>query len=118
VKKLMAVLLLAVFAAIAPAVQNATAQEANEKKAASTKEFRWHGRIVRSNKDMSTLDVRKGHIERVVHYDSSTKWTKVNTETIQPSDVKDGDVVIVLGYYNEKKEFIATRIDLRTPKML
>jgi hypothetical protein len=112
----MAVLVLGV-AAIAPAAQTATAQVATAKKAASAKEFRWHGRIVRSNKDMSTLDVRKGHIERVVHYDTSTKWTK-GAEAIQPSDVKDGDDVIVLGYFNEKKELVATRIDLRTPKLL
>lgn len=116
-KKLMAVLLLVVFAAIAPAAKDATAQEAGVKKPASIKEFRWHGRIVRSNKDMSTLDVRKGHIERVVHYDASTKWTK-GKDVIQSSDVKDGDDVIVLGFYNEKKELVATRIDLRTPKLL
>jgi hypothetical protein len=114
-RKLMAALLLGVFTAIIPAVQNATAQDAATKKDA--KEFRWHGRIVRSNKDLSTLEVRKGHVERVVHYDSETKWTK-GTGTIQSSDVKDGDDVIVLGYYNDKKELVATRIDLRTAKLL
>jgi hypothetical protein len=116
-RKFMAVLLLGMFAAIVPAAQNATAQDATAKKGASAKEFRWHGRIVRSNKDLSTLEVRKGHIERVVHYDSETKWTK-GKETIQSSVVKDGDDVIVLGYYNDKKELVATRIDLRTPKLL
>jgi hypothetical protein len=116
-KKLTAVLLLAMFAAIVPAVQNATAKKAKAVKASSSKEFRWHGMIVRSNKDMSTLDVRKGTVTRTIHYDSSTKWTK-GSAAIEAGDVKDGDDVIVLGNYNEKKELVATRIDLRAPKML
>ncbi len=114
-KRLVAILLLAVFAAVAPAVQNATAKEAKAKKAASTKETRWHGIIVRSDKDKSMLDVRKGNIEKRVHYDASTKWTR-GTKAIESSEVKDGDDVIVLGKYNEKQELVATRIDLRPPK--
>ncbi len=87
------------------------AKEKKEKPAA-TSEVRWHGSIVRSNKDLSTLDVRKGQITKTIHYDSSTKWTK-GTSTIDPGQVKDGDQVICLGKYDEKNEFHATRIDLR-----
>jgi hypothetical protein len=115
VKKLMAVLLLAVFAAIAPAVQNATAQEAKAKKAASAKDFRWHGTVVRTDKENSFLDVRKGTVEKRIHYDSSTMWTK-GGKSIEASDVKEGDDVITLSKTNEKKEYVATQIDLRPPK--
>ncbi len=79
---------------------------------------RWSGMIVRSDKDASTLTVRKRgtNVEKTVHYNSSTKWThQEGTEvtTIDMSEVKDGDRVIALGKYDEKGEFHATRIDLR-----
>jgi hypothetical protein len=115
VKELLAALLLAMFAAIAPAVQNATAQETKAEKAPSNKEIRWHGAIIRIDKEKSFLDVRKGNAERRIHYDSSTKWTK-GKEVIESSGVKEGDDVITLSKENEKKELVATRIDLRPPK--
>ena len=114
-KKLMAALLLAVFAAIAPAAQNATAQETKAEKAPSNKEIRFHGAIIRLDKEKSFLDVRKGNMERRIHFDSSTKWTK-GKETIESSAVKEGDDVITLSKENEKKELVATRIDLRSLK--
>jgi hypothetical protein len=86
----------------------------------AAKEDRVEGRIVRSNKDKSTLTVRVGDLaaERTVHYDASTKWTskyhsekKVNT--IDASQVKDGDYVICLGSYDDNKEFHATMISKR-----
>ncbi len=53
-----------------------------------------------------------------VHYDASTKWVsqyhadkKVNT--IDPSEVKDGDQVICLGSYDDKKDFHAATISKR-----
>ncbi len=84
------------------------------------KEARVEGPIVRSNKDKSTLTVRVGNpvAERTVNYDAATKWTsqyhgdkKVNT--IDASVVKDGDYVICLGSYDDKKEFHATMISQR-----
>ena len=85
----------------------------------AAKETRVEGRIVRSNKDKSTLTVRVGEVaEKIVHYDASTKWTsqyhgdkKVNT--IDASEVKDGDQVICLGSYDDKSEFHATMISKR-----
>ena len=84
----------------------------------ATKEARVEGRIVRSNKDKSTLDVRTKFGERTVYYDASTKWVsqyhgekKVNT--IDASQVKDGDYVICLSSNNDKKEFHATEISKR-----
>ena len=87
----------------------------------AAKEARVEGRIVRSDKDGSTLTVRFGHLrtaEKIVHYDASTKWTsqyhgdeKVNT--IDASQVKDSDYVICRGSYDNKSEFHATTISKR-----
>ena len=84
------------------------------------KEARVEGRVVRSDKDKSTLTVHgEGtNAEKTVFYDASTKWTsqyhgdkKVNT--IDASQVKDGDYVICVGSYDDKKEFHATTISQR-----
>ncbi len=117
-KKVSMMMLVALFAVIGLAVRPATAQEKKEMKANAAKEYRWHGQVVRSNKEKSTLTVRKRgqNVEKVIHYDSSTKWT-AETKTIDMSEVKDGDEVICLGQYNDKKEFIATRIEKRSGKL-
>jgi len=93
---------------------------AGKEKAAGTKQTKWEGTVVRSDKDQSTLTVRRGgtNIEKVVHYTADTKWThqvKGKVEPIEMSEVKDGDRVICLGSYDDKKEFQATRIDKRLP---
>jgi hypothetical protein len=84
------------------------------------KQERIEGKVVRSNADKSmlTVRVRDTDTEKIVHYDASTKWAsqyhgdkKVNT--IEASDVKDGDQVIALGSYDDKKEFHATTISKR-----
>ena len=84
------------------------------------KESRVEGRIVRSNKDKSTLTVHVSdvNVEKTVVYDASTKWTsqyhgdkKVNT--IDATQVKDGDQVICLGSYDDKGELHATMISKR-----
>jgi hypothetical protein len=107
--------LIAVFAAIGLAAQGSMAKE-KKAKTASTKEARWHGMIVRSDKDASTLTVRRRGqtVEKIIHYDSSTKWTtSKGQKAIDASAVKDGDEVICLGKYDDKNEFQATKIDLR-----
>jgi hypothetical protein len=86
----------------------------------AAKEDRVEGRVVRSNKDKSTLTVhvRDVNVEKTVVYDASTKWTsqyhgdkKVNT--IDATQVKDGDQVICLGSYDDKGELHATMISKR-----
>jgi hypothetical protein len=85
----------------------------------AAKQDRVEGRIVRSSTDKSTLTVRSEKLgERTVYYDASTKWVsqyhgdkKMNT--IESSEVKDGDYVICLGSYDDKKEFHATEISKR-----
>ena len=86
----------------------------------AAKEDRVEGQVVRSSKDKSTLTVRVRDVnaEKTVVYDASTKWTsqyhgdkKVNT--IDASQVKDGDQVICLGSYDDKGELHATTISKR-----
>ena len=83
---------------------------------------RWEGIVTRSNKQKSTLTVRArsstNFDEKVIHYDSSTRFTsqehgdkKIND--IDANQVKDGDRVICLGFYNEKGEFQAAAISKR-----
>jgi len=116
-KKAWVTVLLVLVAAIVLSIPAATQEKEGQEKAGKAKaapEARWSGVIVRLNKDTSTLTVRKQHIEKIIHFDSSTKWTKVN-ESIDPSQFTEGSRVICLGKYDEKKEFVATRIDLREP---
>ncbi len=86
----------------------------------SAKKARVEGKVVRSNPEKSTLTVRvrETDSEKTVYYDASTKWVsqyhadkKVNN--IEPSEVKDGDQVICLGSFDDKKEFHAAMISKR-----
>lgn len=86
----------------------------------AAKEARVEGRIVRSNKDKKTLTVRIGQpvAEKIVYYDESTKWTsqyhgEEKANTIDASQVTDGDYVICVGSYDDKKELHATVISKR-----
>ncbi len=85
----------------------------------AAKEARIEGQVLRSNKDKSTLTVRVRDTDTatMVHYDASTKWVSQyhgdkNVNTIDASQVKDGDQVICLGSYKDK-EFHATTISKR-----
>ncbi len=115
-RKVSTMMLVAALAVIGLATQGMMAKEKKAKMAASEKELRWHGTITRSDKDGSTLTVRRRgqNVEKIIHYDSMTKWTQ-GTKTIELSEVKDGADVICLGKTNEKGDFVATRIDLRRP---
>ncbi|PYV12998.1 MAG: hypothetical protein DMG21_22175 [Acidobacteria bacterium] len=77
---------------------------------------RWHGRIVRVNKDEMTMDVRKGTIPKTIHFDSSTQFVKnagKKTEPIDMSTLKEGDDVICIGTSDEKGDFRATTVQLQ-----
>ena|SRR3989442_13955151 len=102
-----------------------SAQEKAEKKHndKAAKQARWEGIVQRSNRDDSTLTVRKrgSSLEQTIHYDSSTEWVsqehgskKVNK--IDPSEVKDGDRVICRGTYDKNGKFHATLISKRLTK--
>ena len=113
-KKILVLLLAAVFATAGLAAQEKAEKKA--KKASAMKEDRWSGNIIRSSKENSTLTVGKGTIEKMVIYDSSTKWTKQGTKPADMADFKDGSRVICMGKYDEKGRLVATRIDLRPPR--
>ena len=86
----------------------------------AAKEVRWEGVIIRSDKDKSTLTVRKvgSAIEKIVVYDSSTKWVSQEhgsktVNDIDPSQVKDNDRVICKGTYDKDGVLHATLISKR-----
>lgn len=112
-KKVSIMAVIAVLAALTVAAQQTMAKEKGGKQA-STGEARWHGTITRSDKDGHTLTVRRRgqQIEKIIHYTDETKWTQ-GTKPIDMNEIKDGDEVICLGKYDEKGDFVATRIDLR-----
>jgi len=115
VRKSMVCLLLAVLAVAGYSVRATMAQETQEKPAKTTagKPARWHGVIIRWDKDNSILTVRKGNVDRQIHYGSSTKWT-LGTKNIDMSQFKEGESdVICTGTFGEKGQFNADRIDLR-----
>ena len=106
------VLLVALVVSLIPAATTAKAQ--GMKKG----QLRWHGELVRRDKDNSSLTVRKGTTERTIYVDSSTRWTKSQgkkVEDITEADVPDGSDVICIGKEEDGK-FMATRVDLRPPK--
>jgi len=120
-KRVVLLMLFTAITAMGVTVEAAVAEGKEGKMGAAQKEARWTGTIVRSAKDNSTLTVRKdgGMVEKIVHYDADTKWTKQEKgkiESIDSSQVKEGNRVICVGSYNEKGEFHATRIDLRLPR--
>ena len=72
------------------------------------KQTRWERNVIRSDPQKSTLTVRKvgSANEMTIHYDSTTRWVsqehgsrKVNE--IDPTQVKDGDRVIVKGTWDK-----------------
>jgi hypothetical protein len=109
-RKVLSLAVIAMFLVVGFGVQGAVASQ----KSKSPKLTRWHGTIVRINKDESSLDVRRKGNERTIHYDSSTTWTTGDGSTsIQLSDVKEGDDAVCIGKFNEKKQFVATQINVR-----
>src|SRR5207247_10103171 len=81
---------------------------------------RWEGIVTRSNKEKSTLIVRKrgSSVEKTVAYDSSTKFTsqehgskKVND--IDASQINDNDRVICMGTWDKDGVMHATLISKR-----
>src|SRR5882672_2791232 len=86
----------------------------------AAKEMRWEGVIIRSDKDKSTLTVRKvgSAIEKIVVYDSSTKWVSQEhgsktVNDIDASQVKDNDRVICKGTYDKDGVLHATLVSKR-----
>jgi cytochrome c-type biogenesis protein CcmE len=105
-----------VFVGIGFAAQSTAAGQETEKKVSAVKGVRWSGAILRMDKDGMTLTVRKkGGMEKIIHYDASTAWTKVDKTTVEPGTLKEGDRVVCIGK-TEGDKFVATEIIVQTPK--
>ena len=100
--------------------ENAKAAPAEGKAEKATKQGRWEGIVTRSNKDKSTLTVRKrgSSVEKTVAYDSSTKFTsqehgskKVND--IDAGQINDNDRVICMGTWDKDGVLHASLISKR-----
>ncbi len=96
-----------------------------EKGSKTSGETRYEGTVVRTSMEKSTLTIRKSGetgLERIIHYDSSTRWVSQEhgsktANDIDASQVKDGDRVIVKGTVDKKGEFHASLISKRlTPQ--
>ena len=116
-KRILVLLLIAVFAAIGLAAkEKAAAGEKKEKAVAAAKLERWSGGILRMDKDASTLTVRKkGGMEKIIHYSSATAWTKKAGGAADSSTLKEGDRLVCFGKTEDGK-FVATEIIVQTPK--
>jgi ABC-type sugar transport system substrate-binding protein len=108
-RKVSIFVLVAVFAVLVAAVSPS---------AASAKDLRWHGVLVRVSEDGSTLTVRKGNVEKAVHVNEDTKYTEAKGKKvveIEKGDIKEGDDLICIGK-DENGDFMATRVDKRLPQ--
>lgn len=90
---------------------------------AKPKQDRWEGTVIRHSEEQSTLTVRKvgsagAGDERIVQYDSSTRWVSQyhgdsKVTNIDPSQVKDGDRVICTGTWDKSAVLHAALISKR-----
>jgi hypothetical protein len=83
------------------------AAPAQEKTHKNASEGRWEGNVIRSDPEKSTLTVRKvdSNIEKIVHYDSGTRWVSQEHgskkfNVIDQTQVKDNDRVIARGIWD------------------
>ena len=107
--------ILAVVAILAALVVTAIPRSASGQEKKSP---RWHGVVVRISEDGSVYTVRKGNIEKAIHVNGDTKYTKTQGKKavdIDKGEIKEGDDIICLGKSGEK-DFVAERIDKRLPK--
>jgi Ni/Co efflux regulator RcnB len=117
--KIPAALLSVVLAGAVFAATPASANQAATEKEAAKKETKWQGKVVRINKDSSTIDIHGGahpsEAQRKIMYDASTTWTN-GGKPGQQDDVKTGSFIIVLGTVDGDGVLHASRIDLRAPR--
>ena len=116
-KKLLGLLFASIFVFTVTTSLRAQESTATKKPA---KEVRWEGTVIRISSDNSTLDIKQvgGTIVKTIHFDSTTVWNSQyhgskTVNTIDASQVKEGDRVICVGTSDEKNEFHATTISKR-----
>jgi hypothetical protein len=103
----------------APAIVFVLTAAAPAQEKTHNNEGRWEGNVIRSNPEKSTLTVRRmdSNIEKIVHYDSGTRWVSQEHgskqfNVIDPTQVKDNDRVIAKGVW-DKGVLYATLISKR-----
>ena len=115
-RRLLVLLLIAVFVGIGLATQSTAASQETEKKVSAAKGVRWSGAVLRMDKDAMTVTVRKkGGMEKIIHYASDTKWTNKAGGTVDAAALKEGDRVVCVGK-TEGDKFVALEIIVQTPK--
>ena len=120
VKKLLTLLFASVlvFSLSTPLLAQKTPAKPEQEKAKQPD--RWEGRVTLVSRDKSTLVVRKlgTNLEKTVAYDSTTEWTSQEhgskkANTIDASQVKEGDRVICVGTFSKDGVLHATVISKR-----
>lgn len=106
--------LIAWFAGVFLFLTLAVMASAQDQKKTSTKEDRLSGTIHMIDKDTSTIIIRKGAVQRKVVYNAETKFTIQNKAGGSVDDMIVGRRVICLGKFNDKTQFAAVRVDVRT----
>jgi uncharacterized NAD(P)/FAD-binding protein YdhS len=102
--------LLVLALALAPALALAQTQKDD-----ATKLDLLEGRVVRIDKEKSTVEVRQSGPSMVtftVAYDDKTYFSNHN-EASSLDKLKDGEKVICLGTFDESNKMMAKRIDMR-----
>lgn len=85
-KKIVFILLFAMLATVGFAYAGQAAGAEKAKSTAVPKPAHWSGAIVRTDKDAATITVkRKTGMEKIIYYDSSTKWTTKGGGTAIPA---------------------------------
>ena len=86
---------------------------AKDQKKTTTREDRLSGTVHMIDKDASTIIIRKGADRRTVVYTPETKIT-IQNKPGSLNDVIVGRRATCIGKVNEKTQFVATRVDVRT----
>jgi hypothetical protein len=86
---------------------------AEDQKKTATREDRLSGTVHMIDKDASTIIIRKGADRRTVVYTPETKIT-IQNKPGSLDDVIVGRRATCIGTLNEKTQFVATRVDVRT----
>jgi hypothetical protein len=120
VKKLLALLFISVLVFSLSAALSAQQAPAKPQKEMAAKQDRWEGLVTVTNKEKSTMVVRQAgtNLEKTVAYDATTSWKSQEhgskkTNTIDSTQVKEGDRVICLGTFDKGGVLHATLISKR-----
>jgi hypothetical protein len=84
---------------------------AQDPKKTSPREDRLSGTVHMIDKETSSIIIRKGAIQRRVLYNAKTKFT-IQNKLGTIDDVIVGRQVISFGYFNDKSQLLAMRVEI------